>query len=129
MISIVWPSGPLAQEGPPGRPGRHRMTKEDDEHVRQHVHHTTTPGLTLLKTSAVWCCSPNVSMSCIQVDHPGRSSDLLSAPSKRTRMSDFQNEMNRTVQSFVAQITELARRAAIDTLESAFTGRAARGSA
>jgi len=38
-------------------------------------------------------------------------------------MSDFQNEMNRTVQSFVAQITELARRAALDTLESAFGGR------
>ena len=38
-------------------------------------------------------------------------------------MSDFQNEMNRTVQSFVAQITQLAHRAAIDTLESAFTGR------
>ena len=37
-------------------------------------------------------------------------------------MSDFQNEMNRTVQEFVAQITELARRAAIDTLESAFGG-------
>jgi hypothetical protein len=42
-------------------------------------------------------------------------------------MSDFQNEMNRTVQGFVAQITELARRAAIDTLESAFGGRAPRG--
>jgi hypothetical protein len=39
-------------------------------------------------------------------------------------MSDFQNEMNRVVQGFVAQITELARRAAIDTLESAFGGRA-----
>jgi hypothetical protein len=38
-------------------------------------------------------------------------------------MSDFQTEMNRTVQGFVAQITELARRAAIDTLESAFGGR------
>ena len=38
-------------------------------------------------------------------------------------MSDFQNEMNRVVQGFVAQITELARRAAIDTLESAFAGR------
>jgi hypothetical protein len=38
-------------------------------------------------------------------------------------MSDFQNEMNRTVQGFVAQITELARRAALDTLESAFGGR------
>ncbi|MBS1119623.1 MAG: hypothetical protein H6Q90_1851 [Deltaproteobacteria bacterium] len=37
-------------------------------------------------------------------------------------MSDFQNEMNRVVQGFVAQITELARRAAIDTLESALTG-------
>ena len=44
-------------------------------------------------------------------------------------MSDFQNEMNRTVQGFVAQITELARRAAINTLESAFGERAARGSA
>jgi hypothetical protein len=42
-------------------------------------------------------------------------------------MSDFQNEMNRTVQGFVAQITELARRAALDTLESAFGGRAPRG--
>ena len=44
-------------------------------------------------------------------------------------MSDFQNEMNRVVQGFVAQITELARRAAIDTLESAFGGRAVRSSA
>jgi len=35
-------------------------------------------------------------------------------------MSDFQTEMNRTVQEFVAQISALARRAAIDTLESAF---------
>ena len=34
-------------------------------------------------------------------------------------MSDFQSEMNRVVQGFVTQITELARRAAIDTLESA----------
>ncbi len=41
-------------------------------------------------------------------------------------MSDFQNEMNRTVQGFVAQITELARRAAITTLESAFNGRPSR---
>ena len=40
-------------------------------------------------------------------------------------MSDFQSEMNRTMQSFVTQITELARRAAIDTLESAFGGRRA----
>ena len=37
-------------------------------------------------------------------------------------MSDFQNEMNRVVQGFVAQIAELARRAAIETLESAFGG-------
>ena len=44
-------------------------------------------------------------------------------------MNDFQNEMNHTVQGFVAQITELARRAALDTLESAFGGRAARGGA
>jgi hypothetical protein len=44
-------------------------------------------------------------------------------------MSDFQNEMNRTVQGFVAQITELARRAAIDTLESAFGGRGGNGAA
>jgi len=44
-------------------------------------------------------------------------------------MSDFQNEMNRVVQGFVGQITELARRAAIDTLESAFGGRAVRSSA
>ena len=42
-------------------------------------------------------------------------------------MSDFQNEMNRVVQGFVAQITELARRAAIDTLESAFGGRGGGG--
>jgi hypothetical protein len=41
-------------------------------------------------------------------------------------MSDFQNDMNHTVQAFVAQITELARRAAVDTLESAFGGRAGR---
>jgi hypothetical protein len=44
-------------------------------------------------------------------------------------MNDFQTDMNRTVQGFVAQITELARRAALDTLESAFGGRAGRGSA
>lgn len=41
-------------------------------------------------------------------------------------MSDFQNEMNHVVQGFVAQITELARRAAIGTLESAFGGRVGR---
>jgi hypothetical protein len=41
-------------------------------------------------------------------------------------MSDFQEEMNRTVQSFVAQIAELARRAALDTLESAFGGQGTR---
>jgi hypothetical protein len=42
-------------------------------------------------------------------------------------MRDFQNDMNRTVQTFVAQISELARRAALDTLESAFGGHAGRG--
>jgi len=42
-------------------------------------------------------------------------------------MNDFQNDMNHVVQGFVAQITELARRAALDTLESAFghNGRSA----
>ncbi|MBA2541881.1 MAG: hypothetical protein H0V17_19710 [Deltaproteobacteria bacterium] len=44
-------------------------------------------------------------------------------------MSDFQNEMNRVVQGFVALITDLARRAAIDTLESALKGgRGSKGS-
>src|SRR5687767_9710581 len=37
-------------------------------------------------------------------------------------MSDFQTQMNRVVAGFVAQITELARRAAIDTLETALSG-------
>jgi predicted HTH transcriptional regulator len=41
-------------------------------------------------------------------------------------MSDFEKEMNFAVQSFVAQIAELARRAALDTLESAFGGRSVR---
>ena len=41
-------------------------------------------------------------------------------------MSDFQTEMNHVVQGFVARISELARRAAIGTLESAFGGRAGR---
>jgi hypothetical protein len=41
-------------------------------------------------------------------------------------MSEFQEEMNQVVQGFVAQITELARRAAVDTLESAFSTRAPR---
>jgi hypothetical protein len=43
-------------------------------------------------------------------------------------MSNFQNDMNHAVQGFVAQITELARRAALDTLESAFGGKASRAS-
>jgi len=41
-------------------------------------------------------------------------------------MNDFQNDMNHAVQGFVAQITELARRAALETLESAFGGKASR---
>ncbi|HSR97741.1 MAG TPA: hypothetical protein VLM79_11860 [Kofleriaceae bacterium] len=41
-------------------------------------------------------------------------------------MSDFQTEMNRTVQDFVAQISELARRAALNTLESAFDSKGGR---
>jgi len=44
-------------------------------------------------------------------------------------MNDFQNDMNHAVQGFVAQITELARRAALNTLESAFGGNGARGAA
>jgi hypothetical protein len=42
-------------------------------------------------------------------------------------MSDFQTEMNRAVGDFVAAITELAKRAAIDTLENAFGGGGKRG--
>jgi len=42
-------------------------------------------------------------------------------------MSDFQTEMNRVVGEFVAQITELAKRAAIDTLEGALGKRSAVG--
>lgn len=42
-------------------------------------------------------------------------------------MSDFQTEMNRVVAGFVAQITELARRAAIDTLENALGKGGGRG--
>jgi hypothetical protein len=38
-------------------------------------------------------------------------------------MTDFQSEMNRVVSGFVAQITELARRVAIDTLEGALGRR------
>jgi len=41
-------------------------------------------------------------------------------------MSDFENEMNRVVQGFVAQITDLARRAAINTLENAL-GKSSNG--
>jgi len=44
-------------------------------------------------------------------------------------MSDLQTQMNRVVAGFVAQITELARRAAIDTLEAALTGSEARRAA
>jgi hypothetical protein len=42
-------------------------------------------------------------------------------------MSDFESEMNRVVQGFVAQITDLARRAAINTLESALGKSNGRG--
>jgi hypothetical protein len=38
-------------------------------------------------------------------------------------MSDFQNEMNHAVQDFVAQIADLARRAALDTLDFTFGSR------
>ena len=38
-------------------------------------------------------------------------------------MTDFQKEMNRAVDGFVAQITDLAHRAAMTTLEAAFSSR------
>lgn len=38
-------------------------------------------------------------------------------------MSDFQTEMNRVVGEFVAQITELAKRAAFSQLEATFGGK------
>ena len=41
-------------------------------------------------------------------------------------MSDFQNEMNRVVADFVAQITELARAAARDMIDEAL-GRGSKG--
>jgi len=44
-------------------------------------------------------------------------------------MSDLQTQMNRVVAGFVAQITELARRAAIDTLEAALSGSEAKRAA
>jgi hypothetical protein len=40
-------------------------------------------------------------------------------------MSNFQHEMNQVVDGFVAQITELARRAALNTLESTFASHGA----
>jgi len=40
-------------------------------------------------------------------------------------MSDLQNQMNQSVQDFVAQITEIARHAALETLGAAFSGRPA----
>jgi hypothetical protein len=42
-------------------------------------------------------------------------------------MSDFQNEMNRVVETFVNQISELARQAAMQTLETAFGAGGPRG--
>ena len=37
-------------------------------------------------------------------------------------MSDLQSQMNQSVQDFVAQVTEIARRAALETLGAAFSG-------
>src|ERR1041384_4767897 len=48
-----------------------------------------------------------------------RSPDLFET-TQGGSMTDFQEQKNRGVQGFVAQITQLARRAAVDTLESAF---------
>lgn len=44
-------------------------------------------------------------------------------------MSDFQKEMNRAVDGVVAQITDLARRAAMTTLETSFSARDGRRAA
>jgi hypothetical protein len=41
-------------------------------------------------------------------------------------MMNFQNEMNKTVVGFVAQISALAHRAALDTVESAFSDNSPR---
>ncbi len=40
-------------------------------------------------------------------------------------MSNFQHEMNQVVDGFVAQVTELARRAAVSTLEATFASHGA----
>jgi len=40
-------------------------------------------------------------------------------------MSNFQHEMNQVVDGFVAQVTELARRAALNTLEATFASHGA----
>lgn len=40
-------------------------------------------------------------------------------------MTPFQDEITRTVQAFVARLNELAQRAAIETLQSAFVGSGA----
>jgi hypothetical protein len=40
-------------------------------------------------------------------------------------MSNFQHEMNQVVDEFVAQVTELARRAALNTLEATFVSHGA----
>lgn len=42
-------------------------------------------------------------------------------------MSDLQSEVNRTVQGFVAQVIELVRHTAVETLQVAFTAPAATG--
>src|SRR6188474_1292665 len=42
-------------------------------------------------------------------------------------MSDFQVDMNKLVNSFVGTISELARRAAFEMLETGFSGATARG--
>ena len=42
-------------------------------------------------------------------------------------MSDLQNQMNQFVQDFVAQVTEIARQAALETLGAAFSGNPSGG--
>jgi hypothetical protein len=46
-------------------------------------------------------------------------------PYREDSMSNFQHEMNQVVDGFVAQVTELARRAAFNTLEATFVSHGA----
>src|SRR5262249_24432523 len=51
---------------------------------------------------------------------------IFCRPDREDSMSNFQQEMNQVVDGFVAQITELARRAAFNTLEATFASHGVR---